>query len=143
MPKQKDQGKHVFVLAGDPTAVHVQSAEGEALSVIDMPEALDAISTQCNRKGHRERALQAALKEVHTQLKGPFQADLPRAVASKPEAEAATDAVNEADKRTIQVCYSATICISSEVSTINLLGTIQPKQEAVPGLDAVTQSCQD
>ena len=89
--------------AGDPTAIHVQSSEGEALSVVDTPEALDSIVAQCNRKGFREKALQAALKKEYGHLTGPFQAGMPRTVASAQPHTADREAASGADKRTIQV----------------------------------------
>lgn len=100
---------HCLILpAGDPTAVHVQSSEGEALSVLDTPEALDSIVAQCNRKGVREKALQIALKKNHAQLAGPFQANLPRAVVSVQPDAAEADVANGADRRTIQASCSYT-----------------------------------
>lgn len=95
-------------LAGDSTAIHVQSSEGEALSVLDNAEALDSIIAQCNRKGLRERALQTALQKDQAQLGESLQADLPRLVVSAHSGAAETASTNGADKRTIQVSCRST-----------------------------------
>lgn len=84
--------------------------------MIDTPEALDAISAQCNRKGFRERALQATLKEQHAQLLEPFQADLPRTITSVQGADQKLDGMNEADRRTIQACCF-TLCIATRAAS--------------------------
>lgn len=95
-------------VAGDPTAIHVQSSESETLSVLDNAEALDSIIAQCNRKGLRERALQSALQKDQAQLGESLQADLPRLVVSAHPGVAETDNTNGVDTRTIQVSSRST-----------------------------------
>lgn len=89
--------------AGDATAVHVQSAEGEALSVLDTAAAVDSIVVQCNRKGFREKALQATLRKDHAQLTESFQANMARTVASAQPDAVEGEETDGADKPTIQV----------------------------------------
>lgn len=88
--------------AGYQTAIHVQSTEGDTISAIDTQEALEAAVAGCNRKGNRERALQTALKQTHSKLKGPLQAG--HGVSSQPQAAESTHSVvNGADQDTIEV----------------------------------------
>lgn len=90
--------------AGHQTAIHVQSTEGDTISAIDTQEALEAAVAGCNRKGNRERALQTALKQNHSKLKGPLQADMGHGVSSQPQgAESTHSVVNGADQDTIEV----------------------------------------
>ena len=96
--------------AGDPTAIHVQSAEGDAMSVIDTPSALDAALASCNRKGNREKALINALKRNHTQLRDQLRAGMPRGVRRRVSGTlpthmepASAEKVSKADRSTIQV----------------------------------------
>ena len=96
--------------AGDPTAIHVQSAEGNAMSVIDTPDALDAALASCNRKGNREKALINALKRDQTRLRDQLQAGMPRGVrrgvsGTLPHQveHSSGEEVSKADQFTIQV----------------------------------------
>ena len=92
--------------AGDQSAVHVQSADGSAISAIDSSEALDAALAGCNRKGNRERALQNALKHDQSKLRGVLQAGQARGVSSKSQVPpSVAGEVNSADRQTIQVTH--------------------------------------
>ncbi|KAL3155881.1 hypothetical protein ABBQ32_012881 [Trebouxia sp. C0010 RCD-2024] len=101
-----------WLLSGDPTAVHVQSAEGDAMSIIDTPSALDAALAGCNRKGNREKALTNALKRDHTQLRDQLRAGMPRGVSVGGSPRGATpsdlgdhangEEVDKADKVTVK-----------------------------------------
>lgn len=93
--------------AGDPTAIHVQSAEGDAMSVIDTPTALDAALATCNRKGNREKALMNALKRDHSSVRDQLRGNMPRGVtSSRPPLEEEQNGgleVGKTDRITIQV----------------------------------------
>ncbi|KAL0037869.1 hypothetical protein WJX79_002900 [Trebouxia sp. C0005] len=92
-----------WVLTGDQSAVHVQSADGCAMSAIDSPEALDAALAGCNRKGNRERALQNALKRDQSKLRGSLQAGQTRGVSGQSQVPpSVAGQVNSADRQTIQ-----------------------------------------
>jgi len=92
--------------AGDQSAVHVQSADGSAISAIDSSEALDAALAGCNRKGNRERALQNALKRDQSKLRGLLQAGQTRGVSSQSQVPpSVAGAVNSADRQTMQVTH--------------------------------------
>lgn len=95
----------VCLAVGDQRTIHVQSGEGDVMSAIHTPEALDAILAGCNRKGIRERALQAALRQDLAKLKEQLQPTQgPAADAVQPMADdAAGGAVNAADGQTIEV----------------------------------------
>ena len=88
----------------------MQSADGDAMSIIDTPGALDAALASCNRKGNREKALINALKRDHTQLRGQLQAGMSRgvrrgvsdALPHQVEPSSAEEA-SQADRTTIQV----------------------------------------
>ena len=100
--------------AGDQSAVHVQSADGSAISAINSPEALDAALAGCNRKGNRERALQNALKRDQSKLRGWLQAGQTRGVSSHSQLPPSlAGEVNSADRQTIQVTYLGNQQLSS------------------------------
>ena len=96
--------RYYFFCAGGQTALHVQSAEGDSVSVIDSPEALDVALAGCNRKGNREKALISALKRDHANLRDQLQTGMARGIGSTKLQEAQpADQVNKADKDAIQV----------------------------------------
>ena len=88
--------------AGDQTAIHVQSAEGDAMSVIQTADALDATLAGCNRKGFREKALLNSLKRDHAKIRDQLQAGRAVAVSSLPLESQAIGGVTIPDKDAIQ-----------------------------------------
>ncbi len=102
--------------AGDQSAVHVQSADGSAISAIDSPEALDAALAGCNRKGNRERALQNALKRDQSKLRGSLQAGQTRGVRGQSQVPpSVAGEVNSADRQTIQVTHLGSCKLFTEL----------------------------
>ena len=106
------------VTAGDQSAIHVQSEEGDIVSTIDTPEALDAAMSGCNRKGIRERALLTALKHDLGKLKEQLRSGSSDKDA---ETEVAHGADTDADKPALQASSQCVaplldICSCSAIS---------------------------
>ncbi|DBA80639.1 TPA: hypothetical protein ACH3X1_007887 [Trebouxia sp. C0004] len=137
-----------WVLTGDQSAVHVQSADGFAMSAIDSPEALDAALAGCNRKGNRERALQNALKRDQSKLRGWLQAGLTRGVTGQSQVPPSVGGeVNSADRQTIEHAMEQLKELLGESSPFQgrLPNSISFKdlQQKLGEVQTVTQLCEE